>query len=668
LAASPSTSNKSLIELFSKHCVEHNLWDDPDLAQNDKNLPAFYAATEAISRDVCEKHPAAPESWVEHWVRALVMDSCYQKGVAFQDAGDRDPDFDDDDDVTPTDIRSVSNYEELSDDGSNISRLLMAGKPKLNASEYQELIYNEPDWSAQGGKGKEKEVYDESEWLASGGKGKGKENEPDLEYLQPLTYTYPPSKSKGKEKEKEIDLQYLQPHTYTPPPSSKSKGKEKEITPSEDDVSPTTKRQAHTREPRPSPTRSVQKSKTGGSAAIAVADKIKPQIEYVIGQASHWSAGIEEARKRAEQRVKDKIRQDREKEKQAQTEAQRRRFAGSSSRTPNRLDALVSTSSTNSTSSRASSQATARGPQTRTNTPARTRQPPSKPNNPPTSTAALTSHLDQSTISVFSTSSDALPYTMTDKERREKSMRVRRQFPSSAMPRLVETEQALIKTRGNVEDAVITLGGTPKKSYAAIPTPAARKNPLRRAGAAFGVMRSPEIDKRGPGSTSGHGGNQKGDTPARGRPPESSLLTPPSTGAKRGTSRPSLHQRIRNAAHSVGRRISRSRSTESSRRESSRPSSVPASPRSLSLQEVLAALKAQRDSPSPPLDNRVSRYDQFLITKERAYRSGGDDEDAVNPLDGYKKTDSDLESEDEDEGEKPNKEKKKNKAMDVTRL
>jgi hypothetical protein len=64
LAASPSTSNKSLIELFSKHCVEHNLWDDPDLAQNDKNLPAFYAATEAISRDVCEKHPAAPESWV----------------------------------------------------------------------------------------------------------------------------------------------------------------------------------------------------------------------------------------------------------------------------------------------------------------------------------------------------------------------------------------------------------------------------------------------------------------------------------------------------------------------------------------------------------------------------------------------------------------------------
>jgi hypothetical protein len=73
---------------------------------------------------------------------------------------------------------------------------------------------------------------------------------------------------------------------------------------------------------------------------------------------------------------------------------------------------------------------------------------------------------------------------------------------------------------------------------------------------------------------------------------------------------------------------------------------------------MLGAFK-RRSSQAVPPSECESKYYEFVVTKERAYKSGGDEDDAINPLDGYLRLDEELESDDEDEeGEKPVKKTK----------
>ena len=60
----------------------------------------------------------------------------------------------------------------------------------------------------------------------------------------------------------------------------------------------------------------------GNEVAVAIADKIKYQIEYVMTKTRNWSTDAEDARKRAEQRVKAAQRKEREKQAQEQEQAQ----------------------------------------------------------------------------------------------------------------------------------------------------------------------------------------------------------------------------------------------------------------------------------------------------------------------------------------------------------
>ena len=73
---------------------------------------------------------------------------------------------------------------------------------------------------------------------------------------------------------------------------------------------------------------------------------------------------------------------------------------------------------------------------------------------------------------------------------------------------------------------------------------------------------------------------------------------------------------------------------------------------------MFEALKSRGEQPR--LSSEIeSGYYEFFVTKERAYKAGGDEDDAINPLDGYRKTDEELESdEDTEETKKPVKQPK----------
>lgn len=695
LAASPSASIAPLNELFTKHCVEHHLWDLPHPVKSADSLPAYYAVTEAISQAVREKYPGAPQRWVESWVRGLVMASYDRPRAPFFPASD-----DDVEDTRPlpgpskitiplhqmTFILNVHPTLTITACILEIvsTRCLRQGYFGDHPSEYRLSLFQTNLRSMlQEKTGTEVDLRrGRLQWIRNGAL-ETIENQHDFETA--LTQLYN-ERSTGWElvflfvPATEEELEILSPSIYVPLDTSmyKGKGKErcpdhkeprimtlegadislwkgmpKEIVSEQDGIVSSIVQTVGSRAPQP-----TRNSNADKGDEVAVADKIENQIDDVITKTRNWAKDGEDARKKAEQRVKAAKRKERE--KQAQGEGQARRAPRSSSRTPSSV--VASTSSSERSASPASSRTTARPTPSNRNK-ALPVLPVSTPSNASQSNPGQSAGEKQSNSSLRSTSSEALPYAMTDKERREKVMRVRRQFPGREMPGLVATEKALLETKGGVDEAVVHLGGRPKKgNVSATPT----RGPLRRAG----LMSPPESagsvktggksaagDEKGERGSSRYRWIKKGEVPREGAAPPTSLLTPPPSDTKEKNSKLSFQQRLQNAAHSAGRRISLS-SSSTPKHETGHSSSGPSSPKSPGLRSMLGAFK-RRSSQAVPPSERESKYYEFVVTKERAYRSGGDEDDAINPLDGYLQPDEELESDDEDEeGEKPVKKTK----------
>ena len=571
------------------------------------------------------------------------------------------------------------------------------GREEEKPNIHDELVHAEAEWLAS--KGRIKEKYSDNASLryiqdnsTSKGEDKGKEKMPGDDILISkekgngrASDTEDISNSqcdrsirKGKGREKDLDYDTSTGVQLKEIATSRSKGKKKpsdieRTTPGQSEVSTPKEKSSNLGESDSGTTKQSNSGTPQGVEHFEICknsenitiDEMGRQVIYVVTKANDWAKDAEDARKKAEDRIKEAKQKERETGLQAQTEAQKQRDTRYAARMPSQTTATGSPAPKQRPLMASNSQVTHKETIARSNKfgPTRPKLSSSKISSTPSSNTDTVTQGRQNHISLRSASSESLPYVMTDKERREKAMRVRRQFPALEMPGLKDTEYALIETKGSVHEAFISLGGTPNKSKVLM-TP--RRTPLKLTGSVnpSGPSRSVEkgerininAEKREACSPM-YGKKHQEGSPENRPLPEVSLLTPPSSSAKDKRSKLNLPKRLQNAAQSAGRHISFS-SSNGQKNDACQSSSSPSTFRSTNLRSMFEALKSRGEQPR--LSSEIeSGYYEFFVTKERAYKAGGDKDDAINPLDGYRKTDEELESdEDTEETKKPVKQPK----------
>ena len=561
----------------------------------------------------------------------------------------------------------------------------------------EELVYAEAEWSAS--KGRVKEKYSDNASLrhiqdnsTSKGNGKGKEKIPGDDILISKekckgrvsdTEDIPNSQCdrsirNGKGREKDVDYDTSTRVQLKETATSRSKGKEKSsdieyTTPAQSEDSAPKEKSSNLGESGSGTTKQSNSGTPQGVEHFEICknsenitiNEMGRQVIYAVTEANDWAKDAEDARKKAEDRIKEAKQKERETGLQAQTEAQKQRDTRYAARIPSQTTATGSPAPKQRLPMASNSQVTYKETIARSTKsgPTLPKLSNSKISSTPSSNSGTVTQGQQSHISLRGASSESLPYVMTDKERREKVMRVRRQFPALEMPGLKDTEYALIETKGSIQEAFISLGGTSNKSKILM-TP--RRTPLKPTGSVnpSGPSRSVEkveginINAAKRKACSPMYGKKHQEGSSENRPlPEVSLFTPPSTSAKDKRSKLSIPKRLQNAAHSAGRHISFS-SNNGQKNDACQSSSSPSTSRSTNLRSMFEALKSRGEQPR--LSSEIeSGYYEFFVTKERAYKAGGDEDDATNPLDGYRETDEELESdEDTEETKKPVKQPK----------
>jgi hypothetical protein len=221
-------------------------------------------------------------------------------------------------------------------------------------------------------------------------------------------------------------------------------------------------------------------------------------------------------------------------------------------------------------------------------------------------------------IPLGSTSS-VTAYKMSNKERKEKVLQVRTHFLASEMPGWQAAEEALIATRGDVDQALIRLGGKPKETSLR----SAPESNTQKAG------------KQHRTTASQPNASRSGSNFQRNKEPEPNIATQAVAGpSKDGALGRSFPQRVQEAPQAAGKRIS--------------------------LSGPAPRHDTGGGTKKSPLPKPAKEPKTFLppITKIVAYESGGYGDDAFDPLEFVQKPDQDIESDENDEGDRPVKKPK----------
>jgi hypothetical protein len=625
LTSSPRTSTAYLNEVFTNPITAHHLWELPPPTKDDTALLAFYAATDEISFAVRVTYPGPPQRWVECWVRALVMESYEHPGSPIFADADAYPDADADSDPDRTSrtiplhlltfvitVLSPPDTECIVELVS--SRCLASGQPGTHPSEYQfSLFYSHFQTVVkEKNPGMELDLERNRIHWARNGVLRVIESQHDFEVAITHLYNerasgwelsfsclpfrgYATEEVVGEEiagKEIGEGLWFIQ-SIFSPPDTSTSRRKGREEAPDQGGVESAASQKAD----------STTQTSIGNDLAGVdeLGGTMEDKIEYMITKTKHWRIEAEEAMKRAGQRVKAAKRKEKDGSMQGQVEKRPRHSNGGKPKPP--------------VPQRSSSLKTSIPPATTGRTtvvPPKVsavinRKPVPSPSNASSFQQTPTTRVETSSPN---TSTQSSIYVMTDKERREKTANVRRQFPAHEMPSLQATGEALGATGGNVDEAFLLLGGMPKKNT--VPP----RSQVRR-------------------STKNVGDRPREAKPVSEPAPEAPPLAPRVADAQEpvGSRKRSLSGRIQNVAHAAGRRLS----IGGSKTRGAAP-------------------------PQDPTGVEIVNF-EFTVTKEQAYKSGGDDEDVVNPLDRLQKADEKMEPYENEEGERAD-----GKAKDVASL
>lgn len=558
------------------------------------------------------------------------------------------------------------------------------------------LTFEPPDMTQEKGKGKEgafksggiaELAYTVAATSTHRDKGKGREMDYGYEKVQQLPYMEADvSSSEGKENEKASEYEQLKPAIYSQPgaPSlnqefgwvnleaewSRGGTRTKD---NEQGTSQTAAPVSHQAPERPQATEGV-----GQRSTDYMGDSMEDAVSRILALRNDVEQA-EQARKRAQQRVNEVKKKERAKEAEAQAQKGLGRGAVRAARN-------VTSPNTAKYSSKqsipASSSQTRRNPSVRiqrSTLPTETRQSAS-PSTPLSPNTDRTVQNRASNMTFMSTSSEALPYQLTDRERQEKILKVRSQFPIREAPNWAETEKALLEAHGIVDKAIAKLGGTLNKSKITVPPkpplsrpsrsvttpkstrnveltetsivnvsrgeasssrtpPAAKKIPATtntpatmRSPASMrtlATMNAPAIIKAAVTKHGKESGSKKSTAPGVG------LLAPPPTDPKDKSTKLSLPQRLQKA----GRQLSLSTGGVS-KRETGKSGNVPKTPLTAGLRSVLGALNPRGPLVSPGAGDKSY---EFSVTKEIAYKSGGSEEGAFDALDEYREPDTDVE-------------------------
>jgi hypothetical protein len=240
-------------------------------------------------------------------------------------------------------------------------------------------------------------------------------------------------------------------------------------------------------------------------------------------------------------------------------------------------------------------------------------------------------------IPLGSTSS-VTAYKMSNKERKEKVLQVRTHFLASEMPGWQAAEEALIATRGDVDQALIRLGGKPKETSLR----SAPESNTQKAG------------KQHRATASQPNASRSGSNFERNKEPEPNIATQALAGpSNSGAPGRSFLQRVQEAPQAAGKRISLSRpaprhDTGAGTKKSPLPKPANESKKGLPK----PAKESKKGLPKP------AKEPMPVITKIIVYTSGGNRDDAFDPLETIQKPDQDIESDENEEGDRPVKKPK----------
>jgi hypothetical protein len=654
LTALPSASTTYLNELFTAQCVEHRLWELPHPRTSNDILPAYYAATAAISTNIRKRYPHAPQVWVERWVRALVYESLdAPRALVFDEVVERDDGCRNKNGIPLNQMMFILTVHPTPRTAACIlelvmSRCLEAGRCGDRPSEYQLSLFYVNFQSVLVEKTGETGVdvrRGKLQWIRN---GVLEMIESQHEFEIAVTHLYHKQKT-GWElfflllpdvdgaiaAKEEGEGELLKPLVYKPPDTKISKRKDKGRASSSRLIESATGRMAETITKQ-----STEKSQDGGGEQDVLHDI---EIDEVIKKTWNWGREAENAVHRAQLRVKAA----REKDKSEKSEAEKPDKSISAAKPDKQVTQMSSTSKQNV--STASSSQVAPAAATKQTAKDSTKEPDIEgklpvltPRNPPSSLPSLSTVRQESNFTSRTTSSDDLPHVTTDKERSDKINRVRREVPARKKPILQPAENTLLASRGSADEALVK-SGVPAKESKSIP----RQNSSIQSTAKLNTFKTGTVQKM----------------VAVNRKPESSsswnvcksLTQAPLPATQEIGSKGSLHQRLQNAAHSAGRRISLSGSSLGHGAGAS--SSVSLSAISPGFQTVLGSFKKRQ--PHQPPGDAESKFYEFTVTGEKTYKSGGDDEDAIDPLDGFQKSVGNVESDNENvDGGRPVKKPK----------
>jgi hypothetical protein len=652
LTALPSTSTAYLNKLFTDHYVEHRLWELPHPRTSNDILPAYYAATTAISTNIREKYPHAPQAWVERWVRALVYESLdAPRAVFFDEVVERDEGCRNKGGIPLSQMTFILTVYPTHNTAACIlelvmSRCLEAGRCGDRASEYQLSLFYANFQSVLVEKTGETGLdvrRGKLQWIRN---GVLETIETQHEFEIAVTHLYHEQKTgwelfflllpdgdgvvaaKGKG-----DGELLKPLVYKPPDTKISKRKENGGASNPMLTESATDQTAETVTKQ-----SAEKCQDGGGEQEEFHDI---EIDEVIRKTWNWGREVENAVHTAQLRVQAA----REKDKSEKAEVKKPDKSNSAAKPDKQVTQVSSTSKQNVSTAPSSGVAAAAA--TKQTAKASTKeldiegkQSVLTSTNLPSSSQSHSTVRQESDLTSRTTSSDALPRVRTDTDRTKKINRVRREVPAHEKPILQPAENTLLASRGSADEALVK-PEVPAKDSKAIP----RHNSSAQSTAKLNTIKSGTVQKT-------VAVNRKTESSSS-RNVCKSLAQAPAT-RERGP-KGSLHQRFQNAAHSAGRHISLSGSSLGHGAGSS--SSVSLSTVSPGIQTVLGSFKRRQPHQTP--GEAESKFYEFTVIKEKAYKSGGDDEDAIDPLDGFQKSEEKLESDSENEdGGRPVKKSK----------
>lgn len=326
---------------------------------------------------------------------------------------------------------------------------------------------------------------------------------------------------------------------------------------------------------------------------------MEEKIDYMITKTQHWGIDAEETKKRADQRVKAEKRKEKDGSMPDQVEKRSAHNTGSQLKpsVPQRSSSLKTP-----ISQAAAGRPIAVLPKVSV---VINRKPVPLPTNISSFQQTPTTRAETSSSN---TSNQSSPYIMANKEHVEKTTNARRQFPAPEMPSLQATVEALNTARGNIDEAFLLIGDTPKKN--AVP-----------------------LKSRMRGSAKNVGGQSQEANPVSKSTVEDPQPEPlADTGGSIVLRKRSLSRHIRRVAHVAGRRLS------------------------------IGGSKTRGTPPQDPSEVEATNY-EFTVIREQAYKSGGDDEDAVNPLNKLRTADERMVPYEMEESEKA-----EGKAKDVASL